>query len=497
MSTSFKSDFSQKIKKVFLKTERGLEVPFKEVSLQNGEKLLLYDSSGPYFNNENPEIPKLRENWILKREKLTQMAFAKKGIVTEEMEFVAKREGKSPEFVRKEIAAGRAIIPANINHPESEPMVIGSKFLVKINANIGSSALCSDEEMELKKMKISLICGADTVMDLSTGGNLKNIREKIIRASSVPVGTVPIYEAFERCGKKIDKLDFGIFRNVLVEQAEQGVDYFTIHSGILKSHIEKALKRTTGIVSRGGSIMASWMCNSGKENFLYTNFEKILDILEKYDVAVSLGDGLRPGSIADANDEAQFLELKTLGELTKAAWERNVQVMIEGPGHIPLNLIEENMVLEKKYCFDAPFYTLGPLVTDIGAGRDHITSAIGGAIIGAFGASMICYVTPKEHLGLPDLEDVKEGIFAHKIAAHAADVARKNQMALMWDLQMSKARVEFRWDDQFALSLDPHYSKRLFEEMRDKIESKEEYCTMCGPDYCPMKITKNIINTLK
>ncbi|NMC00278.1 MAG: phosphomethylpyrimidine synthase, partial [Thermoanaerobaculaceae bacterium] len=342
MNNSNSSGFSKKIKKVFLKTERGLEVPFKEISLQNGEKVLLYDSTGPYFYGENSEIKELRKGWIEKREKITQMAFAKKGIVTEEMEFVAKREGTTAEFVRNEVACGRAIIPANLNHPESEPMIIGSNFLVKINANIGSSAVVAEEDLELKKMKISILSGADTVMDLSTGGNLRKIREKIIRASSVPIGTVPIYETFERCGRKIEKLDFSVFKEVLIEQAEQGVDYFTIHSGILKSHLEKALKRTTGIVSRGGSIMASYMCFSGKENFLYTKFDEVLDILAKYDVAVSLGDGLRPGSLADANDEAQFAELETLGELAKLAWEKNVQVMIEGPGHIPLNLIEEN-----------------------------------------------------------------------------------------------------------------------------------------------------------
>lgn len=484
--------FSDKIRKKYLKTERGLEVPFKEVSLENGEKILLYDTSGEYFDNKNPEIKKVRKEWISNRERMTQMAFARNGIVTEEMEFVAKREGTTPEFVRKEVASGRAIIPSNINHPEIEPMIIGSKFLVKINANIGSSAIVVDEEMELMKMKVSIISGADTVMDLSTGGNLKKIREKILRASCVPVGTVPIYEAFERAKRKIEKLDFPLFKDVLIEQAEQGVDYFTIHAGILKSHIEKALKRTTGIVSRGGSIMASYICLSGKENFLYTNFGEILDILEKYDVAVSLGDGLRPGSIADANDEAQFAELKTLGELTKIAWEKNVQVMIEGPGHIPLNLIAENMTLEERYCFGAPFYTLGPLVTDIGAGRDHITSAIGGALIASLGASMLCYVTPKEHLGLPNLNDVKEGIYAHKIAAHAADVARGNKMALNWDLLMSEARRDFRWEDQFALSLDPQLSRKLFEEGGKNREKGEDFCTMCGPDYCPMKITKRL-----
>lgn len=492
MNGSQKFSFSDRIRKKYIKTERGLEVPFKEISLENGEKILLYDSSGEYSEKENPQIKKLRKEWISKREKMTQMAFAKKGVITEEMEFVAKREGKTPEFVRKEVASGRAIIPANVNHPESEPMIIGSKFFVKINANIGSSSIVTDEEIEMKKLKVSITCGADTVMDLSTGGNLRQIREKIIRASCVPIGTVPIYEAFERAGRKIEKLDFSLFKDVLIEQAEQGVDYFTIHAGILKSHIDKALKRTTGIVSRGGSIMASYICSSGKENFLYTNFGEMLDILEKYDIAISLGDGLRPGSIADANDEAQIAELKTLGELAKTAWEKNVQVMIEGPGHIPLNLIAENMSLEKKYCLDAPFYTLGPLVTDIGAGRDHITSAIGGALIAWLGASMICYVTPKEHLGLPTLEDVKEGIYAHKIAAHAADVARGNEISLGWDLAMSKARGDFRWEDQFALSLDPQLSKKLFEEGGKNREKGEDFCTMCGPDYCPMKISKKL-----
>ena len=490
---------SEKIRKIYKETERGLKVPFKEVSLSNGETLQLYDTSGDYFYDENPELKKIRKAWIEKRKSIknpTQMALAKMGVVTEEMEFVALREGVDKEFVRKEVAEGRAIIPANVNHPESEPMIIGSQFLVKINANIGSSEIIADENREVEKLKASLKFGADTVMDLSTGGNLQKIRESIVRKSPVPIGTVPIYETFERCHNKIENLDFSIFKDVLIEQAEQGVDYFTIHSGILKGHIEKALKRTTGIVSRGGSIMAMWMCNTKKENFLYTHFDEILEILARYDIAVSLGDGLRPGSIADANDESQFSELKALGELTKLAWEKNVQVMIEGPGHIPINLIEENIKLEKKYCFDAPFYTLGPLVTDIGMGRDHITSSIGGALMAFYGASMICYVTPKEHLGLPDLEDVKEGIIAHKIAVHSADVARGNKMAVNWDLQMSKARADFRWEDQFNLCLDRERAYDYFSKSGKTLSENENYCSMCGPDYCPMKMVKKIKETI-
>lgn len=484
----------EKIRKIYKVTENGIKVPFKEVLLSNGEKIELYDTTGPYFYEDEPQLPKIREEWVKKRKGIktpTQLYFAKNGIVTEEMEFVALREGVDKEFLRKEVAEGRAIIPANINHLEIEPMVIGSKFLVKINANIGSSSLLADEKKEVEKLKVSVSCGADTVMDLSTGGNITKIRESIIRRSPVPLGSVPIYQAFERAKRRIDKLDFSLFKDVLIEQAEQGVDYFTIHAGVLKSHLEKALNRTTGIVSRGGSLIASYICYSGKENFLYEKFDEIIEILAKYDVAVSLGDGLRPGSIADANDDAQFAELQTLGELTKLCYENNVQVMIEGPGHIPINLIEENIKLERRYCFEAPFYTLGPLVTDIGAGRDHITSAIGSALMAYFGASMICYVTPKEHLGLPDIEDVKEGIIAHKIAVHSADVARGNKMAIKWDYEMSKARYEFRWEDQFNLSLDYSTAKKFFLES-GKINENANYCTMCGPDFCPMKATKKL-----
>jgi phosphomethylpyrimidine synthase len=476
----------------------GLKVPFREIALSTGEKILLYDTSGPYLESDDPEIPLLRENWITGRATLkkgsglTQMACAKKGVITEEMEFAAAREGVKAEFVRKEVASGRAIIPSNINHKEVEPMIIGRKFLVKINANIGSSALVLDAKKELEKMKTAIRAGADTVMDLSTGGNLRKIRESILRASPVPIGTVPIYEAFERAGRKIDKLSWEVFKDVLIEQAEQGVDYFTIHSGVLKSHLPKALKRKAGIVSRGGSLMASWMCMAEKENFLYTRFDEILNILAMYDAGISIGDGLRPGAISDANDEAQFAELKTLGELTKKAWEKNVQVMIEGPGHVPINLIEENVVLQKKLCHDAPFYTLGPLVTDIGAGRDHITSAIGGAIIASMGASMICYVTPKEHLGLPTLRDVVEGIYSHKIAAHSADLAKGNKMAMKWDDAMAAARADLRWSDQFSLSLEPDFSYRSFIESGGITGESEPYCTMCGPDYCAMKMSKRL-----
>jgi phosphomethylpyrimidine synthase len=471
-----------------------LKVPFKEIELTTGEKIHLYDTSGPYLDSDPKKIPAVRDKWISKRKgaRLTQMAYAKKGIITEEMEFAALREEVASEFVRKEVASGRAIIPANMNHKETEPMIIGRKFLVKINANIGSSSLVLDEKMELEKMKTAIRAGADTVMDLSTGGNLRKIRESILRASPVPVGTVPIYEAFERAKRNVQKLSWEIYKEVLMEQAEQGVDYFTIHAGVLRSHLPKALKRKAGIVSRGGSIMASWMCAHEKENFLYTRFDEILDILASFDSAISIGDGLRPGCIADANDAAQFAELKTLGELTKLAWERDVQVMIEGPGHVPVNLIEENVRLQKKLCHDAPFYTLGPLVTDIGAGRDHITSAIGGALIASLGAAMICYVTPREHLGLPTLRDVEEGIYSHKIAAHAGDLAKGNKMALKWDAAMAEARASLRWNDQFALSLEPEYSFRTFVESGGVADESEPYCTMCGPDYCAMKISKKL-----
>ncbi len=482
-------------KRAFVKAAgSAIKVPFKEIKLTTGEKVLLYDTSGPYLDGDPAVIPPVRKKWIASRKaaRPTQMHFAKKGIVTEEMRFAAVREGVEPEFLRKEVAAGRAIIPANINHPEAEPMVIGGKFLVKINANIGSSALVLDEKNELRKMKTAVRAGADTVMDLSTGGDLRKIRESILRASPVPVGTVPMYEAFERAKRSVLKLSWELYRDVLIEQAEQGVDYFTIHAGILRAHLQKALKRKAGIVSRGGSIMASWMCAHNKENFLYANWDEILDILARYDAAVSIGDGLRPGCIADANDAAQFAELRTLGGLTKLAWKNDVQVMIEGPGHVPLNLIEENMVLEKKLCHGAPFYTLGPLVTDIGAGRDHITSAIGGALIAGFGASMICYVTPREHLGLPTLRDVEEGIYTHKLAAHAADLARGNRMALKWDEAMADARASMRWHDQFALSLEPELSLRTFAESGGVADEKEPYCTMCGPDYCAMRISKKL-----
>jgi len=492
--TSTESKYPQ-VRRVFVESEeRRLKVPFKEIRLTNGGKVLLYDTSGPYLKANPEKAPALRKKWISSRKdkRPTQMYFAKKGVVTEEMEFAALREGVEPEFLRKEVAAGRAIIPANNNHPEAEPMVIGGKFLVKINANIGSSALVLDEKNELRKMKTAVRAGADTVMDLSTGGDLRKIRESILRASPVPVGTVPMYEAFERAKRSVLKLSWELYRDTLIEQAEQGVDYFTIHAGILRSHLPKALKRKAGIVSRGGSIMASWMCAHDKENFLYANWDEILDILSRYDSAVSIGDGLRPGCIADANDEAQFAELKTLGELTKLAWKKDVQVMIEGPGHVPLDLIEENMILQKKLCHGAPFYTLGPLVTDIGAGRDHITSAIGGALIAAYGAAMICYVTPREHLGLPTLRDVEEGIYTHKLAAHAADLARGNRMALKWDEAMAEARASMRWRDQFALSLEPELSYKTFAESGGVADEKDPYCTMCGPDYCAMRISKRL-----
>jgi phosphomethylpyrimidine synthase len=458
---------------------------------------------------------------------VTQMGYARRGVVTPEMEFIAIREnmgrdaafeaskngdrgalgfqhrGESfgasipghvtPEFVRDEVARGRAIIPANINHPESEPMIIGRNFLVKINANIGNSAVASSIEEEVEKMRWAIKWGADTVMDLSTGKNIHETREWIIRNSPVPVGTVPIYQALEKVGGKAEELTWEIYRDTLVEQAEQGVDYFTIHAGVRLAHIPLTAKRTTGIVSRGGSIMAKWCLAHHRESFLYTHFRDICEIMRAYDVSFSLGDGLRPGSIADANDEAQFAELDTLGELTKIAWEADCQVMIEGPGHVPMHLIKENVDRQLEVCGEAPFYTLGPLVTDIAPGYDHITSAIGAAMIGWFGTAMLCYVTPKEHLGLPDRQDVKDGVIAYKIAAHAADLAKGHPGAQLQDNALSKARFEFRWEDQFNLALDPELAREYHDETLPQEGAKlAHFCSMCGPHFCSMKITQEV-----
>jgi len=456
---------------------------------------------------------------------VTQMHYARRGIITPEMEFIALREnlgresayeassdrsalnyqhaGQSfgaslprfitPEFVRDEVARGRAIIPANINHPESEPMIIGRNFLVKINANIGNLAVASSIEEEVEKMRWSIRWGADTVMDLSTGRNIHTTREWIIRNSPVPIGTVPIYQALEKVGGKAEELTWEIYRDTLIEQAEQGVDYFTIHAGVRLRYIPMTARRTTGIVSRGGSIMAKWCLAHHEESFLYTRFREICEIMRAYDVSFSLGDGLRPGSIADANDEAQFAELETLGELTKIAWEMDCQTMIEGPGHIPLHLIKENVDRQLEVCQEAPFYTLGPLVTDVAPGYDHITSAIGAAMIGWFGTAMLCYVTPKEHLGLPNRQDVRDGVIAYKIAAHAADLAKGHPGAQHWDNALSKARFEFRWEDQFNLSLDPDLAREYHDETLPQEGAKvAHFCSMCGPHFCSMKITQDV-----
>ena len=499
------------------------QVPFREVSLSEGNQpLRVYDTSGPLGVDPHKGLPAKRASWITARgdleeveriiplnddltpstlrrrtfrgtKNVTQLHYARKGIITPEMEFIATREGVSTEFVRKEVAEGRAIIPANINHPESEPMIIGRNFHVKINANIGNSAVVSSIKEEVDKLTWSTLWGADTVMDLSTGKNIHDTREWIIRNSAVPIGTVPIYQALEKVKGKPEDLTWEVFKETLIEQAEQGVDYFTIHAGVLLEYIPHTAKRLTGIVSRGGSIIAKWCLAHHKENFLYTHFEDICEILKQYDVAFSLGDGLRPGSIADANDEAQFGELKTLGELTKIAWEHDVQVMIEGPGHVPMHLIKENMDKQLELCHEAPFYTLGPLTTDIAPGYDHITSAIGAAMIGWFGTAMLCYVTPKEHLGLPNRDDVKQGIITYKIAAHAADLAKGHPRAQMWDDALSKARFEFRWRDQFRLGLDPETAMEYHDETLPAEGAKvAHFCSMCGPKFCSMKLSQDI-----
>jgi phosphomethylpyrimidine synthase len=475
---------------------------------------------------EDPELAKLRFEHIRAPRRaraganVTQMHYARQGIVTPEMEFIAIRENQrrealadegllaqhpgesfgaatptliTPEFVRDEVARGRAIIPANINHPESEPMIIGRNFLVKINANIGNSAVTSSIAEEVEKMVWATRWGGDTVMDLSTGKHIHETREWIIRNSPVPIGTVPIYQALEKVNGKAEELTWEIFRDTLIEQAEQGVDYFTIHAGVRLPFVPMTAKRVTGIVSRGGSIMAKWCLAHHRESFLYTHFEDICEIMKAYDVSFSLGDGLRPGSIADANDEAQMAELRTLGELTKVAWKHDCQVMIEGPGHVPMQLIKENMDEQLKHCDEAPFYTLGPLTTDIAPGYDHITSAIGAAMIGWFGTAMLCYVTPKEHLGLPDRDDVREGIITYKIAAHAADLAKGHPGAQVRDNALSKARFEFRWEDQFNLGLDPERSREFHDETLPKDSAKvAHFCSMCGPHFCSMKITQDV-----
>src|SRR5579883_1482954 len=521
----------------------GVRVPFSEVvPVQAGgtegqaeAPVRLYDTSGP---GSDPEVglPPLRQPWILGRgdvrqyegrlagprddgravarggtapapfpgarrpplraagaDPVTQLHYARQGQITPEMEFAALREGVAAELVREEVAAGRAIIPANVNHPESEPMVIGRRFLVKVNANIGNSAVTSSVEEEVAKLSWATRWGADTVMDLSTGTDIHTTREWILRNSPVPVGTVPIYQALEKVDGSPEELTWELYRDTLVEQAEQGVDYFTIHAGVLLRYVPLTAARTTGIVSRGGSIMAAWCLAHHKENFLYTHFEEICEIMAAYDISFSLGDGLRPGSTADANDEAQFGELETLGELTTIAWKHDVQTMIEGPGHVPMHLIKENMDKQLEVCREAPFYTLGPLVTDIAPGYDHITSAIGAAMIGWYGTAMLCYVTPKEHLGLPNKQDVKDGVIAYKIAAHAADVAKGHPGARHWDDVLSKARFEFRWEDQFNLALDPLTAREYHDETLPAQGAKlAHFCSMCGPHFCSMKITQEV-----
>ena len=476
-----------------------LRVPMRRIHLGGEPHVLdVYDTSGPQGCDPRAGLPKPREAWVAKRlassdGNLSQMHYARLGVVTEEMAFVAAREGCAPEFVRQELARGRAILPANVRHLELEPMIIGRNFKVKINANIGNSAVSSSIEEEVQKLQWSTRWGADTVMDLSTGANIHETREWIVRNSAVPIGTVPIYQALEKVEGEVEKLDIELFLDTLVEQAEQGVDYFTIHAGVLLRYVPLTAERLTGIVSRGGSIMAKWCLAHHQENFLYTNFERICEVMKRYDVSFSLGDGLRPGSIADANDEAQFSELRTLGELTQIAWQHDVQVMIEGPGHVPMHLIETNVHQELEHCREAPFYTLGPLVTDIAPGYDHITSAIGAAMIGWYGTAMLCYVTPKEHLGLPDRDDVKAGVIAYRIAAHAADLAKGHPGARAWDDALSRARFEFRWEDQFNLALDPETARAYHDATLPAEGAKSaHFCSMCGPKFCSMKITEEV-----
>ncbi|MDP6933992.1 MAG: phosphomethylpyrimidine synthase ThiC [Myxococcota bacterium] len=475
-----------------------LQVPFVDVSLSNGDKVRLYDTSGPGTHDPRTGIPHRRAQWVAPRiargdRNFSQMHYARQGLLTEEMRFVAIREQVEPEFVRTEVAQGRAVIPANRHHLELEPMIIGRNFRCKVNANIGNSAVTSSIDEEVEKLRWALKWGADTVMDLSTGDDISETREWILRNSPVPIGTVPIYQALERVGGRPEKLDIELFLDVIEEQAEQGVDYFTIHAGVLLRHVPLTARRITGIVSRGGSMMAQWCLSHHQENFLYTHFDRICEVMARHDVTFSLGDGLRPGCIADANDEAQFAELHTLGELTKIAWEHDIQVMIEGPGHVPIDKIRENMTEQVKVCFEAPFYTLGPLVTDICPGYDHMASAIGAALIGSLGCSMLCYVTPKEHLGLPDKEDVKQGLMAYRIAAHAADLARGRKGAQDWDDALSRARFEFRWEDQFNLALDPETARTFHDSTLPADAAKTaHFCSMCGPRFCSMEITNRV-----
>jgi len=485
-------------RKVYHRTESGLRVPARRIDLSNGEHFDVYDTSGPYTDPETPiDVHKglhpLRSGWADGREHNTQLGWAKAGVITREMEFIAARERCTPEFVRDEVARGRAAIPANRRHPESEPMIIGKNFLVKINANMGNSAVWSSVEEEVDKMVWATRWGADTIMDLSTGKRIHETREWIVRNSPVPVGTVPIYQALEKVNGEPEKLTWEIYRDTIIEQCEQGVDYVTVHAGVLLRYIPLTARRVTGIVSRGGSIMAAWCLAHHQESFLYTNFAELCEILREYDVTFSLGDGLRPGSIADANDRAQFAELETLGELTHIAREHDVQVMIEGPGHVPMHKIKENVELEEKLTGEAPFYTLGPLTTDIAPAYDHITSAIGAAQIGWYGTAMLCYVTPKEHLGLPNRDDVKTGVITYKIAAHAADLAKGHQYAQDWDDELSKARFEFRWNDQFNLSLDPDTARSFHDETLPAEPAKTaHFCSMCGPKFCSMRITQDV-----
>ena len=473
-----------------------LKVPFREIPLTTGEKFRLYDTSGPQGFEPTEGLPPRRAPWLAKRTgdaTPTQLHYARNGVITEEMRFIAIREGVEAEFVRNEVATGRAVIPASILHPEIEPMIIGRNFKVKVNANIGNSAVKSSIEEEVEKLQWSLQWGADTVMDLSTGPEIKETREWILRNSPVPIGTVPIYQALERVKGKVEDLNIDLFLEVLEEQAQQGVDYFTIHAGVLLNMVPMTAERITGIVSRGGSIMAKWCLQHHEENFLYVHFDRICKLMAKYDITFSLGDGLRPGCIADANDEAQFAELHALGRLTTIAWEHDVQVMIEGPGHVPIHKIAENMTEELKHCHEAPFYTLGPLTVDISPGYDHIASAIGAAIIGSQGCAMLCYVTPKEHLGLPNKEDVKQGLIAYRIAAHAADLAKGWPGAQDRDDALSRARFEFRWEDQFNLALDPQIARDYHDATLPADAAKTaHFCSMCGPRFCSMKITQEV-----
>jgi phosphomethylpyrimidine synthase len=501
-------------RKVHVGGARGVRVPMREIALGGGEPALrVYDSSGPRAADLEAGLPPLRAEWIRARgdvideprergrtvrrgrpgAAVTQLAYARRGEITPEMEFIAVREGLPSEFVRAEVARGRAIIPANVNHAELEPMIIGRHFLVKINANIGNSAVGSSIAEEVDKLRWATLWGADTVMDLSTGRDIHETREWILRNAPVPIGTVPIYQALEKVGGRPEELTWEIYRDTLIEQAEQGVDYFTVHAGVLLRYIPMTARRRTGIVSRGGAILARWCLAHHQENFTYTHFREICEIMRAYDVSFSLGDGLRPGSIADANDEAQFAELRTQGELTTIAWEYDVQVMNEGPGHVPMHLIRENMEKQLEWCQEAPFYTLGPLTTDIAPGYDHITSAIGAAMIGWYGTAMLCYVTPKEHLGLPNRDDVKAGVIAYKIAAHAADLAKGHPRAQAWDDALSKARFEFRWEDQFNLALDPVTARAYHDETLPADGAKlAHFCSMCGPKFCSMEITQQI-----